>query len=208
MTTNETENQTKWKIWGLVIVCLVTWVMSHVLQGRWSPFDASVSQQLGCMGTAVSAGAIAVYCYNRWLWRWRWLHPWFEAMPIVVGEYEGVVCRLFRDGKEEKVEFPVRVEIFQPTINRIFYRQKSLDGTAVGYTEACQLYWSGDAKIYLEGIYVIEKNEHHPSSMGELVAYFGAMRLELDNEIRPTALDGRYWSNKFTRGTMKLKRTT
>ncbi|MDB6140407.1 MAG: hypothetical protein JWO94_3479, partial [Verrucomicrobiaceae bacterium] len=68
------------------------------------------------------------------------------------------------------------------------------------------LYRSKDMKVYLEGIYEVTKNESNPSTKGEMSSYFGAMRLELDDDIHPAKLDGRYWSNKFTRGLIKLVR--
>lgn len=194
------------QLWVLFIVCAISWYLSLRVRGRISPLDATVGEHFAGITFAITIGVFVTIAFEKWIWRWRILHPWLVDTPLVAGSWKGKVLRKYSNGATHQVERSVIVKIDQPNISKILFVQTREDKKEEGYTEACQLYKAADGKYYLEGIYQLTKNEEHEDTNGKKSIYYGAMRLELDQDKYPSKLTGSYWSDSPTCGCVELSR--
>lgn len=198
--------KTKLQVTLLLAIAAVTWYITLVVRGHINPFTAQVGDQVAGITFAITVTSIGVVTFQRRLWRFLWLRPWLVDTPLLAGNWNGEVLRKYKGSGRDTTKVSVKVTVEQPTISTIRFIQTMTDRSAEGHTESCQLFRPGDGKYYLEGIYQITKNEEHSETEGQQKIYYGAMRLQLNENIRPTELSGSYWSDQFTRGRVVLKR--
>jgi len=199
-------DKTRIHVTALIVIAVLAWYAMLLFHGHLSPFDATIAEHFGGITTSITVGTLAVVMFRTVLWKYSLLHPWFVDTPVLEGSWTGTVLRKYREHHVDERTVPIRVRIEQPTITAILFIQTMSDGSAEGHTEACGLFRGTDGKLYLEGIYQVTKYEVHQETSGKRLIYYGAMRLQLDDNSNPKEMSGSYWSDEFTKGRVVLQR--
>ena len=141
--------KTKLQVTLLLAIAAVTWYITLLVRGYINPLTAQIGEQVAGITSAITVASIGVVTFRRRFWRFLWLRPWLVDTPLLAGNWNGEVLRKYKESGRDITKVSVKVTIEQPTISTIRLIQTTMDRSAEGYTEACQLFRSGDGKYYI-----------------------------------------------------------
>jgi len=178
----------------LIFIGAVTWLTSLFLQGV--SVDLSWLKSLSGVGTVVS---FVLWVFDSWIWRLRLLHPWFVAQPNIRGTWKSEIHSTWINPETDQplpgIEAYVVVRQSYSCITiRVFTRESE------SLTLAASLNITPDGLWQLASVY---RNSPRATLLDRSVQHFGAIALDVRGD--PAYLiDGQYWTNRNTRGEMRL----
>ena len=174
--------------WGFVLLC-------QGVDLRW--------QQLQPFGTVVGVLAIAGMGLERSLWHHRWLHGWFVKRPDLRGTWR---VELQSDWIDPTTGRSVpEIVCYMGVVQRLSNLQMHLmtsESESFLIAESVKRAPSG-VGYQIAGVYTNRPAQHLRGDRSEV--HFGSLILDTHGPPnRPEVLAGEYWTDRKTRGRMKL----
>ncbi|MGH9891676.1 MAG: hypothetical protein ACREA0_06780, partial [bacterium] len=185
----------RYHIYALVGLAFSVWALVMLATGRtvgWAelkPFSIVVS---------VVAGGVAVF--DRWLWKIPCLYPWFVKTPDISGTWRVTLVSEWVDPDTEEKHGPISCFMtVRQTYSRLSMRLMTAESSS--WLIAHGFVYSDDGVIHVTGVYQNEPQIALRGTRSEI--HYGALRLEVKG-TPPAVLDGNYWTDRNSRGSMKL----
>lgn len=142
---------------------------------------------------------VALGAFDRWLWKQPWLNGWFANRPVLCGTWRVEL-------KAERVNPPTSVKpapiicymAVRQTFSSLSMRLMTSESTSELVAERILVAADGVSKVV--GVYV---NQPKLSVRDRSEIHYGGLLLEVQGDP-PSALEGSYWTDRDTRGTMHL----
>jgi hypothetical protein len=135
--------------------------------------------------------------FDRWLWRHPWLNGWFAKRPVLCGTWEVTLQTEWKNPETGEVAGPnicymaVR-QTFSCLSMRLMTKESSSELVAERIVQA------DDGVFRILGVYT---NKPKVAVRHRSEIHFGALLLDVHGDP-PTALEGHYWTDRTTRGSM------
>jgi hypothetical protein len=170
---------------GIVVAGMMTnWFQNNLLSGLGRG-----------LSTSLSTGSVVFYVFYRWAWRWGWLARLMKK-PLVFGVWIGVLRSDF-GGNDAPVELPIVFVIRQ---NYLSIHISSFTQKQDGESRVEVLITNGRSEVTVLA-YVFELTQPYA---GATKRTSGAGELKLQGN--GTELNGTYWTNSPTHGSLALKK--
>lgn len=177
---------------SVLILFIASWINGSALRG--------LLDVVRLIPTVTTADCAAYFVFTTWLWRWKLLQGWLIPFPDLNGTWEGQIETNWRDA-EGKTPGPVPTMV---TIKQRFTRMSVVVRTA-----------ESESHSYLEGFLIDPE-----AQMRRLCySYTGIPKVTLRERSTPhdgtvllnivgnpvQKLEGGYWTQRQTLGTMTLR---
>lgn len=144
---------------------------------------------------------VALGIFDRWLWKHRWINSWFAKRPVLCGTWEVVLQTEWRDPKTDQAPGPILCymavrQTFSSLSMRLMTQESSSELVAERIVQAY------DGVFRILGVY---SNKPRVAVRHRSEIHFGALLLEVQGEP-PATLEGHYWTDRSTRGSMNFTR--
>ena len=157
---------------------------------------------LGPFGLVLGFLVAVVGLFKRWWWSWSWLRGWFVQRPDLRGTWRVTLKSEWRDRRRKKtveaIEGYMVVRQTLTTLNmRLLTRESSSRLVAHNVVRA------DDGVYSVAAVFVNEPKLELRGKRSEI--HYGAMMLQVQGQP-PTTLEGHYWTDRDSRGTMLVDR--
>lgn len=179
----------------IVFLVGILWLGALVLDGvavepRWIfPFSIVLSTLLVLLGA-----------FDRWFWRWKLLNGWFANRPVLSGTWEVTLESEWVDQKTGERPEPVAcfmaVRQTFSTLSMRLMTPESSSWLLTGDIRATK-----DEVYQVAGVYMNKPDLRLRGERSEI--HYGALLLDVHGQP-PEELRGHYWTDRWTRGTLKL----
>ena len=149
--------------------------------------------------TALSLLLLLVGVIDRWAWRLPFLQPWLVTRPVLIGTWKAELVPDPEDdssGSASVEAFMVVAQTLSTLSMRLLTAESSSELIADSITRG------KDGRFRVVGAYVNEPRLQLRGRSSEI--HNGAFILDVHGEP-PHAMDGHYWTDRRTRGTLRLK---
>jgi len=178
---------------AILALAALVWSVLLILNGQ------SISPELlRPFSTVLGVVGLAALAFGRWVWRWKVLHPWFVATPDLQGTWRG---ELVSDWKREDGSTLPPIEVYfviRQTFSTISMRLITRESTSVLLSG--NISKEKDGVDTVMGVYLntpdLLRREASP-------IHHGGVILQVVGSP-PTALQGQYWTDRRTRGELRL----
>lgn len=185
---------TQRQLWVLVVLGGIVWLAALALEG--------VSVDLGWLklvSGVVTVLSLILSIFDSWVWRLQFLHPWFVLQPNVRGTWKAELDSTWIDpATKQKLPtieaYVVIRQRFSCITSRLMTEESESISMSVSLNQNSDGLWS------LASVY---RNTPRATLLDRSVQHFGAFNLDVRGEP-PYKLDGQYWTNRNTRGEMRL----
>jgi len=144
-------------------------------------------------------GAV-VALFERWLWALPPLQGWFVARPDFRGTWRVVLKSEWTDPKTGQSPAPITCFMaVRQTLTTLSMRLMTPESSSLLVAHKVML--SNDGLYQVAGVYTNKPQVHLRGDRSEI--HFGAILLDVHGEP-PTELEGHYWTDRHTRGGMRL----
>jgi hypothetical protein len=142
---------------------------------------------------------VAIGVFDRWLWRLPWLNGWFANRPVLCGTWRVDLRSEWVNPATGAKPAPI---ICYMAVRQTFSSLSMRLMTAESASElvAERILVAGDGVSKVVGVYV---NEPKLSVRDGSAIHYGALLLEVHGDP-PSTLEGSYWTDRESRGTMRL----
>ena len=185
---------TQRQLWVLVVLGGIVWLGSLALQG------ASVDLGwLKSVSGVVTVLSVALSIFDSWIWRLQLLHPWFVPQPNVCGTWKTELDSTWTDLETNQTlptieAYVVIRQRFSCVTARLMTKESESVSMSASLNKNTDGLWSF-ASVY--------RNTPRATLLDRSVQHLGAFNLDVRGEP-PYKLDGQYWTNRNTRGEMRL----
>lgn len=184
------------------IVLLVggTWLVLLVINGvavelRW----------LGSLTTVVPVLLVLLGVFDNWLWKSPWLTGWFTNRPILCGTWQVTLQTEWVDPNTGTTPGPITCYMaVRQTFSTLSMRLMTSESASL--LIAPNIVRSNDGLFQVAGVYMNKPNltQRGQSSEKRSEIHYGAILLDVQG--RPaTSLEGHYWTDRRTMGTMHFR---
>lgn len=188
----------KIKTYTQIISFLIIWSTIVIFSGTYDP--KNLLPAIKQIPQAIGVYAIAGLIFTKWIWRWKALQGWLIKIPDLQGTWRGELESDWIDPVTNKGIAPIPITL---VIRQTFSDIKCtlMTGESSSYSSTAEIGQAfGGEDLYLTYIYtnrpkatVRERSEIHE----------GATTLKIIR--KPSlSLEGDYWTDRKTRGRMKL----
>lgn len=178
--------------------------LTGLIIGIWTVFlilaGVSISKEFfDPLSKVVGIIVIILLLFDKWLWKLPFLHPWFVSVPDVSGTWKGQIISTWKDEKTGEPIEPIDafLVIYQTysSINLRMITKDSKSDLLSGNFIHNQAGPNKIAGIYnnIPNLMIREKSPIH----------YGGLLLEIHTDEN-TLLDGEYWTDRDTKGTLKF----
>jgi len=180
----------------LVFIVGVVWLILLVIDGV--AVELAWLQRLSAV---VPVLLVALGIFDRWLWKLPWVNGWFAKRPVLRGTWEVKLQTEWKDPETGEVPGPnlcymaVR-QTFSALSMRLMTKESSSELLAERIVQA------EDGVFRILGVYT---NKPRVAVRHRSEIHFGALLLDVQGEP-PTSLEGHYWTDRSTRGSMNWTR--
>lgn len=174
----------------VLVVLLLTWVIVRV-EGQ--PLSAhSIAQAFSYVATILGG---LLFCWNRWLWSWPVIRL-LSRFPNIKGTWKGHVQSDWQDKQPGLIDVYV---VIRQTYSTLDVRLFSNESSSVSL---CATLLSDTENIYR--IAVTYLNTPTTLHIGKSPISHGGMLLNVRGREPVQQLDGGYWTDRGTKGEIKL----
>ncbi len=179
----------------LVLVAAAIWALLLVFQGV-----AVTPEFFTPLGVVVGVLVLLLTAFETFLWRLPWLHPWFVSVPNIRGTWRGSLVSISTDSttgqRPPAIETYVSIhQTFSSIQIRLMTNESSsslLSGSIAG---------TPDGNYEISGVY---RNTPRIGVRDRSPVHHGAILLGVIGSP-PSALNGEYWTNRGTKGELRLE---
>lgn len=181
----------------IVLLVGAVWLVLLVIDGvavelRW----------LGHLTTVVPILLVFLGVFDNWLWKALWLNGWFTDRPILCGTWEVSLQTEWVDPKTGTTPGPITCYMaVRQTFSSLSMRLMTPESAS--WLIAHNIVRSNDGMFQVAGVYMNKPNLLLRGERSEI--HYGAILLDVQGRP-PTALEGHYWTDRRTRGTMRFAR--
>lgn len=179
----------------LVALTVVVWVMTLVVRGTPLTLDLLLP-----FGAAVSTLVAATLLFDKYAWRWPWLQTLLSKRPDLQGTWRARLVSNF--------VVPETGATIAPIMGYIVIRQTFSRLSARLYTD------KGSSSLVAHAIEMIDGDRFRITAVYQNVPrldlrgngseiHHGTFIIEAQGFL-PTVMDGHYWTDRNTRGTLTL----
>lgn len=151
-------------------------------------------------GTVVSVVYGAVIVFARYLWAWPLFRGWLVKRPDLRGTWEATLHSDWIDPATQQTVAPVEAYVVvRQTLTSLSMRLFTEKSRSILIAHAIEL--EPDGLFTLSAMY---RNSPKIEYQGvESAIHHGALLIEV-HEVKPRRLDGHYWTDRRTRGTIAM----
>lgn len=184
----------------IVLLVGIAWLVLLVINGvavelRW----------LGSLTTVVPVVLVLLGVFDNWLWKSRWLSGWFTNRPVLCGTWQVVLQTEWVDPITGTTPGPITCYMaVRQTFSTLSMRLMTLESSS--WLIAHNIVRSNDGVYQVAGVYMNrpQLKQRGESSEKRSEIHYGALLLDVQG--RPaTSLQGHYWTDRRTRGTMQFR---
>ena len=180
------------------MVLVVTWVIVWIEGQRLS--IRSASQAFSYVVTVLWA---LLFCWNRWLWSWPVIR-WLSRRPDLRGTWKGFIQSDWQDAQTGKKAEPIDVYVvIRQTYSSLDVRLFSQESSSVSL---CATLLSDSENVHR--IAVTYLNTPATLHVEKSPISHGGMLLNVRGNDPVQQLDGGYWTERRTKGEIKLAEHT
>lgn len=175
---------------AIVIVVAAAWAVLLVIDG----FAVSLSW-FRPLSTVLAVLVILVAILDKWAWHWRVLQPWLIHVPDLRGTWRAELRRT--NGAEDTINAYMAI---RQTCSSLSMRLMSNESASM--LLAARMTKAADGEFTVTGVY---QNVPNLSVRDQSPIHNGAILLNVQG-TPPVTLDGQYWTDRATRGELRLTR--
>lgn len=179
---------------AVAIWCILLWFSGVPLaKGSLAPFSTVV-------GVLVALGLLLEHV----LWHEPWLQPWLVKRPDLRGTWQVELVSDWIDPSTGKPLQPIRAYMaVTQTLSRLQMHLMTKESESWFVASSIEPSLKNDG-YRIAAVYTNEPLLHLRGNRSEI--HYGALALDTHgaSKCRPCALAGQYWTDRRTRGTMKL----
>jgi len=181
----------------VLIVGLAAIVWAAVLWVRGVPLTWDHAAPFAITVTAVTAVLIL---FEKYLWRWPIFKGWLVRRPLVHGTWRVTLQSNWRNPQTGAAIGPISaVMTIRQTYSRLSLRLFTQESSS--FLLAGKIVEQDDGVFQIAGVYQNNPNVHLRGDRSEI--HHGALLLEIQGNP-PQQLAGEYWTDRGTRGSLKL----
>jgi hypothetical protein len=136
--------------------------------------------------------------FDRWLWKQPWLNGWFANRPVLCGTWRVELKSEWVNPATGVKPAIICYMAVRQTFSSLSMRLMTAESTSELVAERILVAADGVSKAV--GVYV---NQPRLSVRERSAIHYGALLLDVHGDP-PTSLDGSYWTDRDSRGTMHL----
>lgn len=180
----------------IVFIVGVVWLILLVIDGV--AVELAWLQRLTAV---VPVLLVALGIFDRWLWKHPWINGWFAKRPVLCGTWEVTLQTEWKNPETGEVPGPdlcymaVR-QTFSSLSMRLMTKESSSELVAERIVQA------EDGVFRILGVYT---NKPRIAVRHRSEIHFGALLLDVQGDP-PISLEGHYWTDRSTRGSMNFTR--
>ncbi len=150
--------------------------------------------------TTASILLLILAAFDRWLWKSPLLNGWFAKRPDINGTWKVIIQTNWVNPKTQQVLGPITGYMaVRQTFSTLSMRL--MTGESNSKLRADKIVESNDGTFQIVGVFINQPLLHLRGNRSEI--HNGALILDIRG-IPPQSLDGHYWTDRNTRGTMSF----
>jgi SMODS-associating 2TM, beta-strand rich effector domain len=139
--------------------------------------------------------------FDRWLWRLPWINGWFAKRPVLCGTWQVTLQTEWKDPKTGEVPGPnICYMVVRQTFSILSMRLMTKESSSELVAE--RIVQAEDGVFRILGVYT---NKPRVAVRHRSEIHFGALLLDVQGDPA-TSLEGHYWTDRSTRGSMTFTR--
>ena len=151
-------------------------------------------------GLVVSILVLIAAIFERWGWAWRFLHGWFVKRPDIRGSWRVDLDSEWVDPSTEEEVVPITCYmVVRQTLTTLSMRMMTADSSS--WLVAHKIVKENDGVFLVTGVYTNTPKLRHRGKSSEI--HYGAFLLKVLGDP-PKSLEGEYWTDRNSRGSMRL----
>ena len=178
---------------GLIVAC---WTLAFWIRGT----PVLSLDFLWPFGGVVGAASLIVYIFNKWLWAWPVFREWYVKRPDLRGTWKVQINSHWVDPETGARPSPIHgYAAVRQTLTTLTIRLMTAESRS--HLLAHSITLESDDIYRVAGVYRNEPELDLRGHRSEI--HHGSFLFEVHGSP-PTAMDGSYWTDRLTRGTMRL----
>lgn len=192
---NSTPALSRYHLYAIVGLAFAVWAAAMTITGKTLGWE-----ELKPFSIVITVVAAAVAMFERWFWKISWLYPWFVKTPDISGTWKAALVSEWVDPESSEKRGPIACFMaVRQTYSRLSMRLMTAESSSLLIAHG--FVYSDDGVVHVTGVYQNEPQIALRGTRSEI--HYGALRLEVKG--RPAGmLDGSYWTDRNSRGSMKL----
>lgn len=170
----------------------------------WNLNDPTIGNQIfSFIGSAISGAVFLRYIFMKYLWKWKSLRGLesIHQIPFLEGVWEGINDSTGNDRTpEDRKKIPVTYKVCQPDIHTISITRISDEGRSKSFAETVLRETNGSYQLAYSYI-----TENSAAVQPRSPMSYGTAKLHYTKGT-PDILEGNYWTDQKTTGTVRLKK--
>lgn len=180
-----------------ISLAVAAWVFLLWIRGTPIGWD-----HLWPYGLVVSLLTLLAAAFDRWIWAWRILQGWFVRRPDIRGTWRVELQSQCIDPETgNSPDLIVCYMAIRQTLSRLSMRLMTPESSSLLVGD--KIIHSADGIFEVTGVYSNTPRLELRGEQSEI--HYGALMLQVIHEP-PTSLQGHYWTDRNSRGTMTLSR--
>ena len=181
----------------IVLLVGVAWLVLLVIDGvaielRW----------LRHLTTVVPILLVLLGIFDNCLWKVPWVNGWFTNRPVLCGTWEVTLQTEWVDPKTGTTPRPITCYMaVRQTFSSLSMRLMTPESAS--WLIAHNIVRSNDGVFQVAGVYMNKPDLALRGERSEI--HYGAILLDVQGQP-PTELEGHYWTDRQSRGTMRFVR--
>lgn len=178
-------------------LAVIAWIILLWIRGTPIGWD-----HLWPYGLVVSLLTLLAAAFDRWIWAWRALNGWFVHRPDIRGTWQVELKSQWIDPDIGEPPDPIVCYMaIRQTLSRLSMRLMTRESSSSLIAD--RIVRSNDGVCHVTGVYSNTPNLELRGEQSEI--HFGALMLQVIDDP-PTSLQGHYWTDRNSRGTMVFSR--
>ena len=182
-------------IWVLVFLSLVTFLIIYCVQGH-NAIPMNIKLLFGDISKTVFVITLISTLFISFGWKWRIFKGWLVVIPDLSGKWIGI---MYSNYKNPPLEIPVEIEIFQ-TFFHTTVKFKTGECQSVNLVASFDIDKDKRIKRLIYSYHNIPKATVQDRS----AIHYGTTILDISED--ESELNGFYWTNRGTKGDMKINK--
>ena len=184
------------------LTIIAAFTMGLALLSLWLRGEQlTISTVATTLGTVVTVVYGAVLLFAHHVWAWPLFRGWLVKCPDLRGSWKATLCSDWTDPKTGQKVSPIEAYmVVRQTLTTLSMRLFTEKSRSVLIAHAIEP--EPDGLFSLSAVY---RNSPKIEFQGTQSAiHHGALLIEV-HEVRPHHLDGHYWTDRGTRGTIEME---
>ena len=187
---------TRVHIASFIGLTIITWIVALWIQGQ----PVLNSEFLRPFGVVVGAIVAIVGVFSRWAWAWPLFRGWYVKRPDIRGTWKAELQSNWVNPATGSGIPPITAFVaVRQTLTTLSLRLMTPESKSKLIAHSIELAEDGIYRI--AGIYRNEPRVELQGDRSEI--HYGSLLLEVHG-TPPTSMEGHYWTDRGTRGTMRI----